>query len=53
MELVTEALEAKSEDDIDRVLPKLRTALREHIRLARESLKARATVLQTRRSRKR
>jgi hypothetical protein len=38
LELITEALAAESEDDVKRVLPELRAALRQHIRLARESL---------------
>ena len=45
LELVTEALAAKSEDDVDRVLPELRAALREHIRLAKESLEVRMAIL--------
>jgi hypothetical protein len=45
-ELVSEALAATTEEDVDRVLPELRSALREHIRLAKESLEAQVVVLQ-------
>ena len=45
-ELVSAALAASSEEDIDKILPELRTALREHIRLAKESLEAQVVVLQ-------
>jgi hypothetical protein len=46
LELVSEALAATTEEDVDRVLPELRSALREHIRLAKESLEAQVVVLQ-------
>ena len=45
-EFVSEALAATTEEDVDRVLPELRSALREHIRLAKESLEAQVVVLQ-------
>ena len=45
MDLISQALAAKSEAEVDRVLPNLRFALREHIRLAKESLEAQATAL--------
>lgn len=44
-ELVNAALAASTEADIDRILPELRTALHEHIRLAKESLEAQVVVL--------
>ena len=50
LELVTAALAAKSEDDIDRVLPELRAALHENIRLAKESLEAQIVILPRERS---
>jgi hypothetical protein len=37
-ELCTEVLAAKTQADVDRVLPELRSALEEHVRLAKESL---------------
>ena len=39
-QLCTEALAAKTQSDVERVIPELRSALEEHIRLAKESLKA-------------
>jgi len=45
MALVSQALAAESEADIDRVLPDLREALSEHVRLAKESLEARIVLL--------
>jgi hypothetical protein len=36
--LCTEALAAKTQADVDRILPELRSALEEHVRLAKESL---------------
>ncbi len=45
MALVSKALAAESEADIERVIPDLRAALREHIRLAKESLEARIALL--------
>lgn len=45
LELVTKALAATSDDEVDRVLPQLRAALREHIRLAKESLESSIVVL--------
>lgn len=45
MALVSQALAAETEADIDRVLPDLREALSQHIRLAKESLEARIVLL--------
>lgn len=45
-ELVSAALAASTEADGDRVLPEPRTALHQHIRLAKESLGAQVVVLQ-------
>ena len=45
-ELVSAALAASTKADIDKILPDLRTALREHIRLAKESLEAQVVALQ-------
>jgi hypothetical protein len=50
LELVSAALAATTEEDVDRVLPELRSALRDHIRLAKESLGAQATFFQGQRS---
>jgi hypothetical protein len=49
-ELVSAALAASTEADVDRVLPELRTALHEHIRLAKESLEARIVILPSERA---
>ena len=43
--LCSEALSVTSEEDVERVLGKLRTALEEHIRLAKESLAAQVTAI--------
>jgi hypothetical protein len=43
--LCTEAISAKSEEDIERIVKELRSALEEHVRLAKESLKAQAASL--------
>ena len=45
-QLVKDAIAATSEADIDRILPELRSAMHEHIRLAKESLGAQASALQ-------
>ena len=45
-ELLSAVLAASTEADVDRVLPELRTALHEHIRLAKESLEAHVVMLQ-------
>jgi hypothetical protein len=39
-QLCTEALAAKTQADVNRIIPELRSALEEHIRLAKESLAA-------------
>ena len=44
--LITEALAATSDTDIEHILPELRDALQEHIRLAKESLEAQAVALE-------
>ncbi len=44
--LMIQALAASSEADIDRIVPELRAALEEHIRLAKESLVAQATAFE-------
>lgn len=41
--LCTEAIAAKTQADVDRIIPELRSALEEHIRLAKESLEAQAS----------
>jgi hypothetical protein len=41
-----QVLAVSSEADIDRIVPELRAALEEHIRLAKESLVAQATALE-------
>jgi hypothetical protein len=48
--LVKQALAAESEADIDRVLPDLRAALSEHIRLAKDSLEARLVLFPSERA---
>ena len=37
-QLCTEALAAQTQSDVERIIPELRAALEEHIRLAKESL---------------
>ena len=44
-QLCTEALAAKTEGDIERILPKLRSALEEHIRLAKDSLETQVSTI--------
>ena len=44
-ELVAEALGATTPDDIDRILPELRTALHEHIKSAKDSLGTQISVI--------
>ena len=44
-ELCAQAIEAKSDGEIDRIIPELRDALQEHIALAKASLKAQATTI--------
>lgn len=43
--LCTEALSARTQAEVDRIVPELRSALEEHIRLARNSLQAQASTL--------
>jgi hypothetical protein len=43
--LCTEVLAAKSEAEVDRILPELRAALQEHIRLAKDSLEVQANTI--------
>ena len=43
--LITEALTAKSDSEVERIIPELRSALPEHIRLAKESLEAQVVGL--------
>ena len=45
MQLCTEALVAKTPADVERVLEELRSALEEHIRLAKDSLGAQVTAI--------
>jgi len=47
-QLVTEALAVQTEDDVDRIIPELRSALHEHIQLARESLGGQAGLFKAR-----
>ena len=44
-QLCTEALAAKTQADVDRIVPELRSALEEHIRLAKDSLAIQASTL--------
>lgn len=44
-QLCTEALAAKTQADIERILPELRSALEERIRLAKDSLEAQVSAL--------
>jgi F0F1-type ATP synthase membrane subunit b/b' len=43
--LCTEAIAAQSEEEIDRITKELRSALEEHVRLAKESLEAQAASI--------
>jgi hypothetical protein len=43
--LIAEALAATSDSEVERILPDLRSALQEHIRLAKESLEAQVITL--------
>jgi hypothetical protein len=45
--LCSEAISVKNEGDVERVVPELRSALEEHIRLAKESLTDQAQVIST------
>ena len=44
-QLCTESLAAKTQSDVERILPELRTALEEHIRLAKDSLGAQVSAI--------
>ena len=44
-QLCTEALAANELADVDRILPELRSALEEHVRLAKESLEAQVATI--------
>lgn len=44
-QLCTEALAAQSQADVNRIIPELRSALEEHIRLAKESLTVHASSI--------
>jgi hypothetical protein len=44
--LMSEALAATSDSEVERILPELRSALQEHIRLAKESLEAQVVALE-------
>jgi len=44
-QLCSEALAAKTLADVDRILPELRSALAEHIRLAKESLETQVAAI--------
>lgn len=44
-QLCTEALFATTQADIDRILPELRSALEEHIKLAKNSLGAQVSAI--------
>ena len=44
--LIIEALAATSNSEVERIIPELRSALQEHIRLAKESLGAQVVVLE-------
>jgi hypothetical protein len=51
--LCSEAITTKTQEDLDRVIKELRTALEEHIRLAKKSLECSAIALPTLNSGKR
>lgn len=44
-QLCTEALAAKTQADVDRILPELRSALEEHVKLAKDSLEAQVSAI--------
>ncbi len=44
-QLCREVIAAKTEADVQRILPELRSALQEHIRLAKDSLEAQASTV--------
>jgi hypothetical protein len=46
-ELCGKALAAKTEADVERIIPELRAALQEHVRLAKDSLEGQMSVIAT------
>jgi hypothetical protein len=44
-QLCTEAVAAKTLADVDRILPELRSALEDHVRLAKESLETQIATI--------
>jgi hypothetical protein len=46
-QLCTEALAAKTDADVERIIPELRAALHEHVRLAKASLEGQVSVIVT------
>lgn len=44
-QLCTEVLAVKTQVEVDRIVPELRAALEEHIRLAKDSLGAQASTI--------
>jgi len=44
-QLCTEVLAAKTQADVERIIPELRAALEEHIRLAKHSLQLQASTI--------
>ena len=46
-QLCTEALAAQAEADVERIIPELRAALQEHVRLARASLEGQVSAIAT------
>jgi F0F1-type ATP synthase membrane subunit b/b' len=44
-QLCAEALAAKTEADVERIIPQLRAALQEHVRLAKASLEGQVTAI--------
>jgi hypothetical protein len=44
--LVTAALAATSDSEVERILPELRSALKDHIRVVKESLEAQIVALE-------
>jgi len=44
-QLCTEALAAKTQADVDRILPELRSALEEHVKMAKDSLETQIATI--------
>ena len=44
-QLCTEALAAKTQADVDRILPELRSALEQHVKLAKDSLETQIATI--------